>query len=334
MLSSPFIHTKRSTPWVMQQVALALMPAIVTSFYFYGWAVLSNIVLMIIACLAFEAFALTLRKRSLVSLGDWSAVVTALLLAMAIPPAANWWLIVVGAGLAMLLAKHLYGGLGLNPFNPAMVAYVVLLISYPVQMSQWIDPAQSALSLSTTLDIALFGSPIDQYTGATALDAVRHNAGLTISQLAEQNPATAWGAPHHFVSLSYLLGGLYLLARRIIFWQLPIALILGVLVAGVFVYDGSSESALSPAMQLAVGGTLMGAFFIITDPVSSPTTTNGRLIAGAFAGVLIVVIRHFGNYPDAVAFAVLLVNLCAPLIDYFTLPRTYGHSKAKRATDE
>ena len=334
MLSSPFIHTKRSTPWVMQQVVLALTPAFLASVYFYGWAIVSNVVLMVGACLTFEALALTLRGRPLISLADWSAIVTAMLLAMAMPPAANWWLIITGAAIAMLLGKHLYGGLGLNPFNPAMVAYVVLLISYPVQMSQWLDPTMGAINISTAIDLTFLNASIDQYTGATALDIARHNNGLTINQLAEQYPVTAWGAPHQIITLGYLVGGVYLLARRIIFWQLPIALLLGVLVAGLFVYDGSSQSALSPAMQIAVGGTLMGAFFIITDPVSSPTTPKGRILAGAMAGVLIVVIRHFGNYPDSIAFAVLLVNLCAPLIDYFTLPRTYGHDKAKRATDE
>lgn len=333
MLSSPFIHAPRSTPWVMQHVVLALLPAIAASLFYFGWAQLSNLVLATLSCLMFEALALRIRGRALTPLKDLSALVTAVLIALALPPAADWWLIVTASGVAMILAKHLYGGLGFNPFNPAMVAYVVVLISFPLQMSQWIAPLQ-APNLTDTLGLVFGDLAVDGYTGATALELIRHNDGLTVNQLIAQHAAMAWGSPWHLIAGCYLLGGIYLLVRKIIFWQLPAGLIGAVLLSGLFVYDGSSDSALSPLMQVFSGAVLIGAFFIITDPVSAPTTPKGRLIAGLIAGLLVVVIRHFGNYPDAVAFAVLLVNLCAPLIDYFTLPRTYGHTKAKRATDE
>jgi len=332
MLSSPFMHAKRSTPWVMQQVVVALLPGIIALLYFYGWAIVTNIIITVTAALACELFALKLRNRPLAIAKDNSAIVTAVLLAISLPPASPWWLLVLGASFAILLAKQLYGGLGLNPFNPAMVAYVILLISYPLEMSQWLDPAQ-ALSLSQVVGWVLGGESIDGYTAATALDLIRQDNGLTIKQLQVTEPALAGFAPQAVISLCYLAGGLYLLVRRIIYWQMPVTLLATVAFTTLFLYDGSSDSSASITQQLLIGAVMLGAFFIITDPVSAPTTTKGRLIAGALAGLTIVLIRHYGNYPDAVAFSVLMVNLCAPLIDYFTLPRTYGHTETKHATD-
>jgi len=332
MLSSPFIHAKRSTPWVMQQVIIALIPGIAALCYFYGWAIITNLVITSSAAIAFEMLALKMRSRPLRIVKDNSALVTAVLLALSLPPGSPWWLLVLGAGLAILLAKQLYGGLGLNPFNPAMVAYVVLLISYPLEMSQWLDPFLATPSLGQTFGWVFATDSIDGYTAATALDVIRHDNGLTLKQLQETEPSLSAFAPQTLISLCYLAGGLYLLARRIIYWQMPVALILSLAVATLFLYDGSSNSSASITGQMMIGAVMLGAFFIITDPVSAPTTTKGRLVAGALAGVTIVLIRHYGNYPDAVAFAILIVNLCAPLIDYFTLPRTYGHSERKHAT--
>jgi electron transport complex protein RnfD len=320
----------------MQQVSLALLPGLAVLTWFYGWGNLINTLLAILFALGFEAAIMTLRKRPVTFyLGDYSAVVTAMLLGMAIPPYAPWWVTLIGIFFAIPIAKHLYGGMGFNPFNPAMVGYVVLLISFPVQMVEWAAP-RTMTELPGLIEalryIFLGVQPVDGVTAATALDLVKQNNSLLIDQLREQTPQLATGsfasAGSEWVNVAFMLGGLYLLWRRLYTWHAPVAMLATLFVLSALFYDGgSSASKGSPLFHLFTGATMMGAFFIVTDPVSGCTSNRGRLVFGAGVGALVFIIRAWGNYPDAVAFGVLLMNFAAPLIDYYTQPRVYGHDK-------
>ncbi len=335
-ISSPHAHGPTQTSWVMQQVSLALLPGLAVLTWFYGWGNLINTLLAILFALGFEAAIMALRKRPVAFyLGDYSAVVTAMLLGMAIPPYAPWWVTLIGIFFAIPIAKHLYGGMGFNPFNPAMVGYVVLLISFPVQMVEWAAPRTMTElpGLAEALRYIFLGvQPVDGVTAATALDLVKQNNSLLIDQLREQTPQLATGsfasAGSEWVNVAFMFGGLYLLWRRLYTWHAPVAMLATLFVLSALFYDGgSSASKGSPLFHLFTGATMMGAFFIVTDPVSGCTSNRGRLVFGAGVGALVFIIRAWGNYPDAVAFGVLLMNFAAPLIDYYTQPRVYGHDK-------
>lgn len=338
--SSPHTHTANHTPKVMQTVLLAALPGVVALTVFFGFGSISNIILASLFCVGLEALCLKVRKRNLqFYLRDYSAIVTAILIGIALPPFSAWWLILVGCFFAIVVAKHLYGGLGFNPFNPAMVAYVVLLISYPVEMTQWVSAATNLgdlVPLTDGLKQVFGGSPLNQidgYTGATPLDVLKQNVSLPLNELYQGqsifSSASFAGLGWEWVNLGFLAGGIYLLHKRIFTWHAPVAMLVSLTLLSMLFYDGgSSFSAGSPVFHLFSGSTMLGAFFIITDPVSSAVSNKGRLIYGACIGAIVFIIRIWGNYPDAIAFAVLLMNFAAPFIDYYTLPRTYGHTKA------
>ncbi len=335
-ITSPHDHGPMSTPRVMQSVLLATVPGIIALTHFFGFGTLVNIIWASIVALACEALALALRRRPLAFyLKDYSAVVTATLLAIAMPPYSPWWLIAVGIACAILLAKHLYGGLGYNPFNPAMAGYVILLISFPVQMTTWAPPRGlgEVPGLLQALQACFLPATFDGATMATPLDVMRQNNSLLVEDLWAQTPQFGrWaGLGWEWVNLAFLAGGAWLLYRRIFTWHAPLAMLAGLgLMAALFYDGGSSASGGSPLFHLLSGATMFGAFFIVTDPVTSAVSVRGRLIYGALIGVLVYIIRVRGNYPDAVAFAVLSMNLAAPFIDNYTQPRTYGHQRRER----
>ncbi|WP_111641252.1 electron transport complex subunit RsxD [Marinimicrobium alkaliphilum] len=345
-VTSPHTHSALSTGQLMRLVIYATLPGLAALTLFFGWGSLLNVALASVTALACEALAVRLRGRPVsFYLGDYSALVTAVLLGLALPPYAPWWIAVVGSVSAILLAKQLYGGMGFNPFNPAMVAYVILLISFPVEMTQWTAPRnalvddQSAVGIIEGLRMIWAGAPIDAYTAATPLDTLKQNPGLLLEDLYSQDPTLVsgiWaGAGWEWVNLAFLLGGLVLLYKRVYTWHAPVSMLIALaLMAAVFYDGGSSNSGGSPLFHLLSGATMLGAFFIITDPVSSAVSVRGRIIYGAAIGVLIYVIRTWSNYPDGVAFAVLLMNFAAPFIDHYTLPRTYGHKKPRKATEK
>jgi electron transport complex protein RnfD len=323
----------------MQNVLLATVPGVIVLTHFFGFGTLVNIIWASILALAFEALALRLRKRPLgFYLGDYSALVTAVLLGIALPPYSPWWLIAVGIASSILLAKHLYGGLGYNPFNPAMVGYVVLLISFPVQMSSWAAPrgVGELPGLLDALQACFTPGNFDAVTMATPLDLLKQNNSLLMDDLWQQNVQFGrWaGIGWEWASLAFLAGGLWLLYQRVFTWHAPIAMLVALALTAALFYDGgSSASGGSPLFHLLSGATMFGAFFIITDPVSSAVSTRGRLVFGALIGLLVYLIRVYGNYPDAVAFAVLIMNFAAPFIDQYTQPRSYGHA-ARRENNE
>jgi len=332
-VTSPHAHGPLTTRQVMLQVLLAAVPGIVILTHFFGFGTLVNILWACAVALACEALALALRRRPLgFYLGDGSALVTATLLGIALPPYAPWWLIAVGIACAILLAKHLYGGLGYNPFNPAMAGYVILLISFPLQMTAWAPPRGlgEVPGLTDALRACFLPAAWDGTTMATPLDLMKQNTGLLVEDLWAQNPQFGrWAGPGwEWVNLAFLAGGGWLLYRRIFSWHAPVAMLAALgLMAALFYDGGSSASGGSPLFHWLSGATMFGAFFIVTDPVTSAVSVRGRLVYGAMVGVLVYIIRVRGNYPDAVAFAVLIMNFAAPFIDHYTQPRTYGHGR-------
>ncbi len=330
-LTSPHTHGPMSTQRVMQNVLLATVPGIIVLTHFFGFGTLVNILWGSVVALASEALALTLRRRPLgFYLKDCSALVTAFLLCIALPPYSPWWLIVIGIASAILLAKHLYGGLGYNPFNPAMVGYVILLISFPVQMTTWAPPRglTEMPGLLAALQACFSPDLYDGVTMATPLALLQQNQSLLIDDLWQQHPQFGrWaGSGWEWANIAFLAGGAWLLYQRIFTWHAPVAMLASLsLLAAIFYDGGSSVSGGSPLFHLLSGATMFGAFFIVTDPVTSAVSLRGRLIYGALIGALVYTIRVRGNYPDAVAFAVLIMNFAAPFIDFYTQPRTYGH---------
>jgi electron transport complex protein RnfD len=324
----------RSVGWVMTQVVLATVPAILAMTWFYGWGTLINITLAITVALVSEALVLKLRNRPVgFYLKDGSAIVTALLLALALPAFAPWWLTTVGVAFAIIVAKHMYGGMGYNPFNPAMVAYALLLVSFPVDMTQWSFPNHNfVLSFSDTFN-HIFGLAVthDGLTSATPLDAFKHSTGQTIQEVFASSAALQADTfeAYQLISVAFLLGGIYLLARKIYTWHAPVGMLASLAVMAILFQMFDADSYAPASFHLLTGATMLGAFFIVTDPVTSATSTKGRLIFGIGVGILVYLIRAFGNYPDAVAFAVLLMNFAAPFLDQYTQPRTYGHRKAR-----
>jgi Na+-translocating ferredoxin:NAD+ oxidoreductase subunit D len=320
------------------------VPGIAAYVWVFGGGVLVTISLATISALAAEAAMLKIRRRPIAPfLSDYSAVITAWLLALAIPPLAPWWLIVVGTLFAIVVAKQLYGGLGYNPFNPAMIGYAVLIISFPVLMTKWpaaLSLAQTKLSFIDQLHYIFSGLlpldsnsivvKLDAVTSATPLDYLKTELKLKhdIASII-QAPlfGTLGGKGGEFVTIGYLLGGLYLWQQKIITWHLPTAFLGALaLISGIFWLVNPAHFA-SPLIHLFSGASMLCAFFIITDPVSGPTTPNGKLWFAGGVALITYLIRVYGGYPDGVAFAVIFMNICVPLIDFWTQPRVFGHEK-------
>lgn len=334
--SAPFISPTVAVGQVMRRVIYALLPGLLAYLWFFGWGPLTNLVYAVASALCFEALLLGIRQRPLWPfLSDGSAVLTAFLLALSLPPMAPWWLPVLGCFIAIVFAKQLYGGLGYNPVNPAMAAYAVLLISFPLEMSQWIAPLelqQHSLDLVDSFRYTLTGRlptglAFDTISSATPLDKLRTDTGLGLAVSEIRNAPVfglVAGRGSEWVGLGYLLGGLALLWLRIISWHIPVSMLLalGLMAAAGFLIDPLQQA--DPLMQLFGGASMLGAFFIATDPVTAATTARGKLIYGAGIGVLVYAIRTWGSYPDGVAFAVLLMGMTVPLLDQYTVPRVFG----------
>lgn len=332
-ITSPHATGNQRTQRVMLQVLLAAVPAVLVLTWLFGIGTLVNLLWASLVALGCEAAILAIRKRPIAFyLKDGSALVTAVLLALALPPYAPWWLTLIAVGFAIIFGKQLYGGLGQNPFNPAMLGYVVVLISFPLPMTTW--PAPHSVGMLAGIEhIWGLASLPDGWSQATALDSLKLNKSLTVDELWAQNPAfgSFGGQGVEWVNLAFLLGGLYLLKQKLISWHAPVGMLAALAVMSLLFWNGSgSDSNGSPLFHLLTGATMLGAFFIVTDPVSGATSQLGRIIFGAGVGVLVYIIRTWGGYPDGMAFAVLLMNLTAPTIDYYSRPRTYGHRKAER----
>jgi electron transport complex protein RnfD len=331
MHTSPHVLKPASVRSVMLKVLLALLPGIAAYVWFFGAAILVQLALASVTALLAEALILRLRgKPVMLFLTDGSALVTAWLVALTFPPIAPWWLTVTGVLIAIVIAKHLYGGLGQNPFNPAMVAFCAMIVAYPQLMSQW--PRADFNTLEPMLHAIFFSDrQLDALVMATPLDALR-----TILRDPEQRATIAGilgshasfgnigGLGWEWVAAGYLLGGLWLLQQRVITWHVPVAYIVTLAVVATAFSMGNPERFVGANFHLFTGGAMLGAFFIATDPVSGCTTPLGKLIFAAGAALLTWIIRSFGAYPDGMAFAILLMNLLVPLIDMGTQPKVFG----------
>ncbi|MEX0965458.1 MAG: RnfABCDGE type electron transport complex subunit D [Pseudohongiellaceae bacterium] len=362
---APFQHSGKDVAQLMQTLLYALLPGIFCSLWFFGYGILINIVLAILFALFAEAVVLRLRgKHIFLHLSDKSVLVTAVLFAVAIPPGSPWWLTAIGIVFAVVIAKHLYGGLGQNPFNPAMCGYAMLLLAFPLEMTSWHVPGevlngpltvdslgiptttterqlisplswtafqQSALlafpfAVSNTVQLQEFidglvlATPLIEFkmAGHSALLAARDSGASLFARGSE----TAW----EIINIGYLLGGLFLLYKRIISWHIPLAIIATVLAVSALMYAPGSVAVYgTPYLHLFGSATMIGAFFIATDPVSAATTKSGKIIYGIIIGVSIYAIRVWGSYLDSIAFAVLFGNFCAPVLDQYCRPRIFGH---------
>jgi Na+-translocating ferredoxin:NAD+ oxidoreductase subunit D len=338
MNGSPYIvSANNSVRITMFKVLVALLPGIFTHAWFFGAGILVSLIVCTLLAVLFEGLSLTMRGYPLKPfLGDGSVIVTAWLFALSVPTLAPIWLYAVGLLFAVIVAKHLYGGLGQNPFNPAMVGYAVLIVSFPVYMTQWAAPLQLAVhtpTLAEAFDLVFAGGgsiSADAYTLATPLDTLKTlgRAGQSASEIFTQPIfGLLGGKGGEWVAMAYALGGMLLLANRVMTWHVPLAFLLSVALSAEIVglVDPSPHG--GALFHLFSGGVMLGAFFIATDPVSGCGTPLGKLIFAGVAGFLTVMIRDYGGYPDGVAFSVLLMNVAAPFIDAYTQPRVFGHAR-------
>ena len=296
--SSPHIRSEETVQRIMLDVIIALLPATAASVYFFGMRALAITLVSVAAAVAAEAAIQKIRNRP-VTINDGSAVITGLLLALTLSPAMPLWMVAVGAVAAIGIGKQVYGGLGSNPFNPALVGRAFLVVTFPVHMTTWINP-------------------IDGVTSATPLGLLKMEG--TATGYTELFIGNVGGSLGETSALLLILGGLYLLYRGIIDWRIPVFYIgtVGVMTA-VLGQD--------PVFHLLAGGLMLGAFFMATDMVTTPVTRTGKIVFGIGAGILVVLIRLYGGYPEGVLFSILLMNTFTPIIDKYTRPKIYGEVK-------
>jgi len=348
LFSSPHLHGGDSIRAQMLTVIVALLPASAAAVWFFGWLALLLILLCMGGCIAFEALALRMMGRPQSVLGDGSAALTGLLFALTLPPFTPWWMALLGCAIAIVLSKQIYGGLGYNPFNPALVARIALLVSFPLQMTQWLSPLQAPLfdpfSLVQSVQL-LFAGPaslglgFDALASASPLGQIKTEwrLGVPVSEaLAQLHYSTLdalvgreAGSIGETSALALMAGGVLLLARHVITWHIPLAYLATVaLLAAIFNTIDPAHYA-PPLFHLLAGGLLLCALFMATDPVTSPVTPRGKILFGIGCGLLTWVIRTYGGYPEGAMFAVVLMNALVPLFDRYLRPRVYGHGGAR-----
>ena len=339
-VSAPFAHEGSYVNHIMLQVCAALIPCTAMGFYLFGWPAVNLWFVTCMAAVATEALCLQLLNQSWIRLLDGSAWLTGWLIALTLPPWAPWWIGAGGAAFSIGIGKQLYGGIGQNIFNPAMLARVALLIAFPVQMTTWILPlhvaGQSGPDFMEGLAITFGSHPIaDAYTGATSLGGLKTD--LTMHQHAQDVMAKhyVWwkallglegGSMGETSELLVLTGGLWLLMKRIISWEIPVAMLTMLAFLTGFSAIIDPERFAGALYNLSSGGIMLGAFFIATDPVTSPISRTAKLIFGAGCAAVMFVIRMWGSFPEGVGFAVLFMNALTPLLDRYFRPRIYGRT--------
>jgi len=314
--SSPHIRGEEDVRKVMYQVVLALVPGMVAAVIFFGVRAVLVLGVAAASVLAFEALFLRMSGKPVKEFAlDGSGLITALLLAMNLPSGIPVYMVVVGAFVATLLGKHAFGGLGNNPFNPALVARVFLLISYPTAMTTW------PVTTMADVDAASAATPLGIFKtdGMGALGAWLSDGGYL--KLLTGNRGGCLGESS---AVAMLLGGLFLLWRKVISWEIPLTFIGTVAVITGIAWAAAPDDYVNPAFHVLSGGLMLGAWFMATDMVTSPVTRRGQLIFGAGCGALTAVIRLWGGYPEGVSFAILIMNGFVPLIDRYMVPRVFG----------
>ena len=310
---APHVQTSQSTARIMRDVVIALMPALVVSTVVFGADVLRVTALSVAACVAFEYLIQKFLVRGAVTVTNWSAAVTGVLLAFNLPASIPWWIVVIGAFVAIAIAKMTFGGLGKNPFNPALVGRVFLLIAYPVQM--------------TTVPMPVNGA-FDALSGATPLAAVKHGAAADVLGVQELLLGNMPGSMGEVAALALLCGFVYLLWRRVITWQIPVTVLVTMALFAFVVALCSGESGAAlwqlPLFHVLAGGAILGAVFMATDYSTSPMTVRGGVIFAVGIGAITMCIRLWGAYPEGMSFAILIMNACVPLINKYVKPTRFG----------
>ncbi|MBK1730933.1 RnfABCDGE type electron transport complex subunit D [Thiococcus pfennigii] len=341
LIAGPFAHAPTSIGLTMRLVMLALIPGTLVGLWQFGWPAINLFVVTIATAILAEAAALRLARRPVRPyLLDGSALLSGWLLAMTLPPWAPWWIGAVGGLIAIIVAKQVFGGLGQNLFNPAMIARVALLISFPVQMTTFVAPtplfSADAPDFLGGLAITFGAQTYDAMTSATVLGQVHTDLGTGLTlldilpstyQLNQAAIGTVAGSLGETSALLLLLGGLFLISRRVISWHIPVAMLATITLCATAMHLVNPNHFLNPGYHLLSGATILAAFFIATDPVTAPVSARGRLLFGFGCGLLVYVIRTWSSYPEGAAFAVLLMNACTPLIDHYVRPRIYGRDR-------
>lgn len=315
---SPHVHSDDSTRKIMYRVVYALIPALLWSVFVFGLDALRVTLIAIAACLAFEYLTQKYLMKVTPSVTDGSALVTGILLAFNVPANLPWWIIVIGALAAIGIGKLSFGGLGNNIFNPALVGRVFLLISFPVQMTSWPVNKQAE---------------IDGLTSATPLGIIKEGLtnGTPVAQISEQLPATTdmllgniGGSLGEISALFLILGGLYMLFKKVITWHIPVSVIVSVAAIAAIFWMVDPQNYINPVYHVLTGGLMLGAIYMATDMVSSPMTPKGQIIYGVGIGVITISIRLFGAYPEGISFAILIMNAFTPLINTYVKPKRFG----------
>jgi electron transport complex protein RnfD len=322
---SPHIHGEFSTKRLMRDVIIALLPALLASFYFFGLDAAKVVCISVISCVVFEYLIQKFLLKITPSINDLSAVVTGLILSFNLPSNLPVWLIIIGSLIAIGVGKMVFGGLGNNPFNPALVGRVFLLIARPEEMTTWPLP----LTLVTP----------DATTGATPLAIIKEGLknGLTIDQIKESSDYTfnyldtlfgqIGGSLGEISAIALLLGFAYLLVRKVITWHIPVAIFLSVTVFSEILHLTNPDKFIDPVFHLLTGGMILGAVYMATDYVTSPMTHKGMIVYGIGIGLLTILIRTFGSYPEGMSFAILFMNALVPLINKYMKPKLFGEIK-------
>ncbi|MFA9453453.1 MAG: RnfABCDGE type electron transport complex subunit D [Candidatus Aminicenantaceae bacterium] len=314
--SSPHLQGRDSVPKIMYAVVISLLPAVAASFYFFRFRAMAVYLACLVGCMATEAVFLRVRKKPLHSLWDGSAVITALLLAMTLPPDLSLELVVIGAVMAISLGKQVFGGLGHNIFNPALVGRAFLQVAFPVAMTTWSPPA------TLLVDSTTFATPLGNLKFQNAL------AQGTLTPIQDLFWGNTGGCLGETSALALLLGAAFLLSRRAMDWRIPAGIILALgAFTGVF-WLIAPEKYASPLFHFLAGGFILGAFFMATDMVTSPITPLGAWAYALGIGIMIGIIRLFGGFPEGVMFSILFMNTFVPLINRYTRPRILGERSA------
>ena len=338
---APYLAPTAQVSTIMLQVLVALVPAAIAHVWYFGPGFIFNLIVASAACVVGEAFMMYVRGRPAeAALSDYSALVTAALLAFALPSLTPWWVTATGALFGIVVAKHLYGGLGFNIFNPAMAGYVVILVAFPMHLNLWVAPRMGDidyefLTILETLKYTLTGMlpdtlAYDEVSRATPLDVMKsglNNMRTTVEIRSLPIMGDFGGVGWEWIGNFIAIGGFWLMIRKVIRWQIPVGVGIGLLVPAGIMWLVNPGTEPSPGFHMFGGAAILGAFFIATDPVSAATSPRGRLIYGLGIGFLIYAIRTWGSYADGVAFAVLIMNMAVPAIDYITRPHIVGHDQ-------
>ncbi len=336
----PYMRKNKSVQRSMVLVMLALLPATAYGFYLYGWPSIILFFVTLASAFAFEVICLRIRNQPIqIFAFDGSAIVTAWLIAVSLPPWAPWWIGVLGSAIAIVIGKHPYGGLGQNVFNPAMVARVALLISFPLEMTIFIKPipifSEMAPSLGDSLGIIFGGASYDAFTSASLLGTIRTELGqgMVIGDiLRDSYQPLAWmignatGSLGEGAALLLTAGGIFLIYHRVITWHIPVSTIASIAIIAALFHLIDATRYPDAMVHVFTGATFLTAFFIATDPVTSPMSPRGQLFFGAALGILIYILRTWSVYPEGASFAILIMNALTPMIDRYLRPRIFGRT--------